>query len=437
MNREDIVMVCASDISGQVRGKAFPLADLEKRSGRGIGWVPTNVQITTFNTIAETPFGSFGDLLMVHDPATEVRVDFGDGSPDEHFFLGTIRYTDGAPWECCLRGRSIEALDALRAETGLELFSAFELEFQFLDDAPDYGPGFSLTGLRAKKLFGEVYLAALRQAGVAPDSFLREWADRQYEVTVHPQLGVTAADHAVVVRELARATAHRLNDRLTFTPIRDVEGAGNGVHIHMSFVDQAGNPATHDADRPGGLSEIAGRFVAGILHHLPAIIALIAPSVISYSRLTPHRWSSAFNNLGYRDREAAVRICPVVELPGMDVAKQFNFEFRAGDSAASPHLQLAALVFAGLDGIRNKMAPPDPTEDDLSLLSAAELKQRGIVGLPASLPEALELMEKSAAVRSWFGDLFLDVYIKHKRGEMAFLEGRTVEEMCRLYEQVY
>ena len=132
-----------------------------------------------------------------------------------------------------------------------------------------------------------------------------------------------------------------------------------------------------------------------------------------------------------------MRICPVVELPGMDVAKQFNFEFRAGDSAASPHLQLAALVFAGLDGIRNKMEPPDPTEDDLSLLSAAELKQRGIVGLPASLPEALDLMEKSDAVRSWFGDLFLDVYIKHKRGEMAFLEGKTIDEMCRLYEQVY
>ena len=101
MIREDIVMVCAPDISGQVRGKSFPLADLEKRSQRGIGWVPTNVQITAFNTIAESPFGSLGDLLMVHDPATEVRVDFGDGSPDEHFFLGNILYTDGAPWECC------------------------------------------------------------------------------------------------------------------------------------------------------------------------------------------------------------------------------------------------------------------------------------------------------------------------------------------------
>jgi glutamine synthetase len=374
---------------------------------------------------------------MVPDPDTEVRVDFGDGSPSEHFFLGNIRYTDGSPWECCLRGRLAEALQALRAETGLELNSAFELEFQFLDDSPGYGPGFSLTGLRKKKHFGEAYLAALRQAGVKPDSFLREWAEQQFEVTMHPELGIKAADHALSMRELARATAERLNDPVTFTPIRDVNGAGNGVHIHMSLIDAAGNPATYDADRPGGLSEVAGQFVAGILHHLPDITALIAPSLISYARLTPHRWSAAFNNLGLRDREAALRICPVAELPGMDVAKQFNVEFRAGDSAASPHLQLAALVFAGLDGIRKRMEPPAPTEEDLSLLSADELEQRGYVRLPQSLPEALDRLEKSAAVRSWFGELFVDVYVKHKRGEMEFLDGKTIEEACRLYEQVY
>lgn len=437
MNREEIVMVCAPDISGQVRGKSFPLADLERRSRRGIGWVPTNVLITTFNSITDSPFGSLGDLLMVPDTGTEVRVDFGDGSPHEHFFLGNILYTDGSPWECCLRGRLAEALDALRAETGLELNSAFEIEFQFLDDSPGYGPGFSLTGLRKKKHFGEVYLAALRQAGVEPDSFLREWADHQYEVTMHPQLGIRAADHALSIRELARATAERLNDPVTFTPIRDVNGAGNGVHIHMSLVDGAGNPATYDDVRAGGLSEVAGQFVAGILHHLPDITAIVAPSLISYARLVPHRWSAAFNNLGLRDREAAVRICPVAELPGMDVAKQFNVEFRVGDSAASPHLQLAALVFAGLDGIRKRMVPPAPSEEDLSLLSTGELEKRGFVRLPKTLSEALDRLGNSEAVRSWFGALFLEVYIKHKRGELAFLDGKTVDEACRLYEQVY
>ena len=437
MTPEEIVMICAPDISGQVRGKAFPLSDLERRMQRGIGWVPTNVQITCFNSIAETPFGALGDLLMVPDPATEVQVDFGDGSPKEHFFLGNILTLEGAPWALCLRSRLAEALEALRAETGLSLKSAFELEFQFLEHTGDMGPGFSLTGVRAKKAFGETYLAALRQAGVEPDSFLREWAEGQFEVTVHPQIGVTAADHALLLREMARATAQRLDDPITFTPIRDVAGAGNGVHIHMSLVDSDGRPATYDPEGTGALSAPAGQFVAGILDHLPALLALMAPSAISYNRLTPHRWSAAFNNLGLRDREAAMRICPLAALPGMDAAPQFNVEYRAGDSAASPHLQLAALVFAGLDGIRRGLPTPTPTEEDISLLSSAELEARGLVRLPQSLEEALAVFEASEAVKSWFGDLFVEVYAKHKRGELAFLEGKTVAERCRLYEKAY
>jgi len=437
MNREELVMVCCSDISGHVKGKAFPLTDSENRLTRGIGWVPTNAQITTFNNIADTPFGSLGDLLLVPDPEAEIRVDFGDGSPLEHFFMGNIKYTDGCPWECCLRSRLIKALEALKSETGLYLFSAFEMEFQFLNTEVDYGPGFGLAGFRQKQEFGEIYVAALRAAGVEPDTFLREWGEQQYEVTMNPQIGVKAADHAVFMRELARATSQRLDDPITFTPIRYAGAVGNGVHIHMSFMDDNGNPATYDPTGPGGLSKVARHFNAGVLKHLPTIIAFTSPSAISYDRLAPHRWSAAYNNLGYRDRDASMRICPVADLPGMDVAKQFNFEFRAGDSTASPYLQQAVLVLAGLDGIRNEAEPPPPTEDDLSLLSASELEARGFVRLPQSLPEALERLEKDEAVTSWFPEPFIDVYLKHKRGELEYLAEMSPDEVYSAYESAY
>jgi glutamine synthetase len=153
--------------------------------------------------------------------------------------------------------------------------------------------------------------------------------------------------------------------------------------------------------------------------------------------LTPHRWSASFNNLGFRDREAALRICPVADIPGMDVAGQYNVEFRAGDSAASPHLQLATLVFAGLDGIRKGMSAPEPTEEDLSLLSSAELADRGYTRLPETLSAALDRLEASEAARTWFGELFLETYLKHKRGELAVVGDKTAEEACRLYEAVY
>ena len=254
---------------------------------------------------------------------------------------------------------------------------------------------------------------------------------------MHPQIGVKAADHAVFLRELARATAQRTGEKLTFTPIRDPQGVGNGVHIHMSFLDAAGNPATYDPDGPGGLNQNARHFVAGILHHVPALVAFTAASAVSYARLTPHRWSAAYNNLGYRDREATVRICPVADLNGLDPAKQFNFEFRAADSAASPYLQLAALVHAGLDGIRNRMEPPAATHEDLSVLSAKELTARGFVRLPTSLEDALAELENNDTVQSWFRESFIDVYLKHKRGELAYLEGMSPQDACKAYEGVY
>lgn len=437
MNREDVVMVCCSDLSGHVKGKAYPLSDHDKRKGRGIGWVPTNAQITAFNSIADTPFGALGDLLLVPDPGAEARVDFGDGSPSEHFIMGDILHTDGEPWACCPRGILKRALGDLKSETGMDLFSAFEMEFQFLREDVNYGPGFGLTGFREKKAFGEAYVAALRAAGVEPDSFLKEWGEQQYEVTMHPQAGVKSADHAVFMRELARATAQRMNDPITFTPVRAPDAVGNGVHIHMSFLDSSGEPGTYDPDGPGGLSKIARHFVAGILEHLATIIAFTAPSSISYARLTPHRWSAAYNNLGYRDREASVRICPVADIAGQDVARQFNFEFRAADSAGSPYLQLAAIVLAGLDGVRRELEPSAPTEEDLSLLSEKELSDRGYYRLPTSLDEALTKLENDETVASWFDDPFIEVYLKHKRGELAHLDGMSPNQVYRAYEAVY
>ena len=83
------------------------------------------------------------------------------------------------------------------------------------------------------------------------------------------------------------------------------------------------------------------------------------------------------------------------------------------------------------------LAPPAPSEEDLSLLNATELEERGFVRLPQTLAEALDRLEGSQAVRDWFGEMFVEVYLKHKRGEIDFLDGKTAEQACRLYEQVY
>ncbi len=432
-----MVMAATSDIAGKVRGKAFPAGDLEKRLKRGIGWTPTNAQITCFDVIADSPYGALGDLVLVPDLATMVETRFDDGLPEERFIFGDILGTDGVPWECCTRSILKSALDRLGTVAGLTLHGAFEHEFHFVGGSCPPGSAYTTSGFRAERQFGETLVAVMRDAGLKPDTFMKEYGAGQYEVTMGPAMGVTIADHAVIVRELVRATAERMGRQASFTPLRDPAGVGNGVHIHLSFRDRGNEPATYDETGEHGLSRVAGRFIAGVLKHLGRIVALTAPSTVSYTRLTPHRWSAAFNNLGYRDREASVRICPVSDLSDIVRAEQFNFEYRAADAAASPYLALAAIVHAGVQGIEEELRCPPATEEDLSLLSKDDLTARGIVRLPQTLPAALDAFAGDIGVTGWFPPAFADIYLRHKQGELAFLEGKTEAEICGLYEHVY
>lgn len=432
-----MIVACCSDIAGKVRGKAFPAVDLQKRLKRGIGWTPTNVQITCFDVIAETPYGALGDLVLIPDPDTHVRTNYDDAMPPESFVLGDILETDGTPWECCTRSILKAALQRLEAAGGLSLLATFEHEFHFRDAHTPLGSAYTLSGFRAQREFAQTLTAISRKAGLTPDTFMKEYGVDQYEATVGPTRGVRAADEAVILRELVRSLAEHSGTSASFTPLRDPAGVGNGVHIHMSLRDKEGAPVTFDPDGPHGVSAIAGAFIAGVLEHLDAIVALTAPSMVSYTRLTPHRWSAVFNNLGYRDREATVRICPVSDLSDVSQADQFNFEFRASDASASPYLQLAAIVHAGAQGIENQLATPGITHEDLSLLSDADLKQRNLRRLPATLDEALQCLEANTQVRSWFPGRFIDVYLAHKRGEMAYLQDMSEAEVCSAYEQAY
>lgn len=431
------MVACCGDLSGKVRGKAFPVSQFDKRLKRGVGWTPTNVQITCFDAIADSPFGSLGDLVLIPDPATRVSIESEAGAPNENFVLGNIRYLDGRPWEFCTRSILEAALARLKTIAGVTLYGAFEHEFQIKQLTGEIGKAFTLAAFQEERHFCEAVVAAMRDAGVTPDTILKEFGAGQFEVTMGPQKGVTIADHSLVTREIVGLVARELGYDPTFTPIRDPAGVGNGVHVHLSMLDDAGNPVTHDPQGKHELSEVAGMFVAGILKYLDAIIAITAPSVVSYLRLTPHRWSAAFNNLGFRDREASVRICPVSDISDIARAAQFNFEFRAADAAANPHLALAAIVHAGVQGIEERLPVPEATQEDLSLLDADGLAARGFIRLPQTLEAALERFEGNPVVRDWFPAGFPEVYVKHKKGEIAYLDGKTQGEICAAYEAVY
>ena len=436
MTQTPLIFAAICDIAGKVRGKAFPVDQLDKRLQRGLGWTPTNVQITCFDVIAETPFGALGDLLLIPDDDTMAEAQFGDGAPTR-LMLSDVTTLEGEPWDLCMRSTLKDALARLHKAAGVHLVAAFEHEFQLTSppalDNQAYGRG----GFELQRDLCETLMAVLNGAGLEPDSIMKEYGPNQYEVVVGPAQGVRAADQAVILREFTRDTAQSFGDKATFTPIRDTASVGNGVHIHMSFVDDSGAPTTSEADGPCGMSPVTDAFAAGVLKYMPSIVALTAPSVISYERLTPHRWSAAYNNLGFRDREASLRVCPVTAKDPASIARQFNIEYRAADAAASPYLALAAIVHAGCQGIEDGLSAPAPTEEDLSLLSPEDLHARGFVRLPETLGAALDAFDADPVAKGWFPESFAAVYRAHKTAEIAHLAEMDTPARCAAYEATY
>ncbi|MEZ5779499.1 MAG: glutamine synthetase family protein [Paracoccaceae bacterium] len=438
MQHDALTMFCYADLAGQVRGKGFPTRQIDKRLKSGIGWTPNNLMFTALGTIAPGAWGSHGDVLFIPDESTGVEVDFGDGSPAERFYLCDVRNTDGTAWDCCPRTLLREAADELRRETGLTIRATFEHEFIYSGANARAANNYALDAVRRHGIFGETFLGALHTAGVEVDSYLSEFAEGQFEITVPPLDALAACDTAVIVKELARATAWRLGHGVSFCPRVAPDGLGSGVHIHFSLWDEGGNAVSHDASRPFGISDPAGQFLAGVVRHMRALCAFTAPTPVSYLRLVPHSWTGVWSNVGYRDREAGIRICPTFNAAGEAVARQFNFEFRAADATGNPYMQLAVILRAGLAGIREGLPPPQPTkEQDCETMPEKERAARGIVRLPSSTAEALAALEADDVVRSFLPERMLNAYLANKRAEFELSRDWNPVELCRRYAEIY
>lgn len=433
MERERLIFVGACDLGGIVRGKGFPEAALSQRLRQGVGLAPSNIMMSAFGPIYDTPYGTAGDLMLVPDAASYVEVEFDDGDA-ERFYLGDIQMLSGQFWPCCPRHFLRRALAALDAEAGLGIVAAFEQEFTYTGVEHRAGATYALDAWRRQGGFGEHLTAALRRAGLEPDSFLPEYGPRQYEMTIAPADGLRAADEAVVAREMARGVAHRLGQRAIFAPILDPDGIGNGTHIHFSLRDRADQPVMFDPDRPWRMGAVGEHFCAGIIEHLPLLTAITAPSVASYYRLQPNRWAPTWANIGLQDRGAALRVCPIFDQPAN---RNFNVEYRVADATACPYLAMGALIWAGLDGLRRRLRLPEFNEADFWEMNDDQRRAWGAKPLPRSLAEALDLLAASSAARDWFGDELFDCYIRFKRAELRAVEGLTPAEICAKYAEVY
>jgi glutamine synthetase len=437
---ELVALVCC-DLGAIVRGRSLPASANDAHLAQGVGWVPANHALTPLGTLAEpNPFGSTGDLRLLPDLQTRVCVRPTGGEDDDaagalELLLCDITEADGGPWVCCTRSFLRGALEDLHAETGLRVEASFEHEFQLLYGARG-APAFSLQAQRSAEPFASRVFAALREAGAVPQRFMAEYAEHQFEIPVAPAEGVSAADRAVVLREVVREVARRCGTRATFAPLLDPAQAGNGVHIHLSLLDGDGVAALYDATQPACLSELGASFAAGVLRHADALSAICAPSPLSAERLSPHRWSAGAACLGLRNRETLLRIPALFSALG-DRAAQLRLEYRGADATANPYLSLGALVLAGLQGVREGLAAPPILDRDPAQLDETEAVRFRVGGLPGSLHDAMQALANDDIARGWMGALMYEAYVAVKREQIEAARGQELSELCASYGAIY
>jgi glutamine synthetase len=220
------------------------------------------------------------------------------------------------------------------------------------------------------------------------------------------------ADHLMLYKYVVRNVAYKAGKTATFMPKPLFEDNGSGMHCHQSLWKN-GEPLFFDANNYGMLSDIARWYVGGILTHAPSILAFAAPTTNSYRRLVPGYEAPIFLVMSQRNRSAAVRIPTYSPSP-----KARRIEFRAPDPSANPYLAFSAMLMAGLDGIQNKIEPPEPMDLDFYELGAEEAAK--INSTPGSLDAVLNALEADHDYLMkgdvFTGD-FLETYIDYKRAE--------------------
>ena len=409
-----LVAVTWVDNSGVTRVKAVPLRRLPDVAAWGIGVSPC-FDTFLFDDVAVTS-GAVGDLRLHPDPS---RLTVLAAQPGWAWAPGDRYEQSGEPHPVDQRGTAASTVAALNAH-GLTARCAFEVEWVIAEDTQDFrpaatGPAYGQARLVSRSDYVRDVAAALAEQGIAVDQIHPEYSPGQFEVSVAATDPVGAADDSVLVRETIRAVSRRHGLRVSFAPQVVLDGVGNGGHVHLSVWDGDRNLFAGGGG-PFGLTERGEAFTAGVLTHLPGLLAVGAPTTASYLRLRPSRWAGAYAVWGLENREAALRL---VTGPTGSSPWAANLEVKCFDLAANPYLVVAALLAAGLAGMRSNATLPDPVDVDPALLSDDEARRRGIRLLPRTLAESADALAADTVLARAFGEPLLAAILAVRRGEAA------------------
>jgi glutamine synthetase len=406
------------DIHGVPKGKVVPLAhlgDMAKGSERytgyaldGLGQAPNDDEIT-----------SIPDLNSAIQLPWEPKV----------AWMAADNAFQGQPYPLNTRV-ALKNVLAEAASLGFGFNLGIECEIYLLRknsegtlSVPDpddklVKPCYDIAGFMSNFTWLDQMATAITDLGWDLYSFDHEDGNGQFEFDFAYADALTTCDRLTFFRFMAKHYAREHGLIATMMPKPFANRTGTGAHFNMSLYDlDTGNNVfkckPEDDPRGLGLTETGYHFIGGILKHGRALCATFAPTVNSYKRLVRQgamsyfTWAPVFNSYGSNNRTNSVRV----------PAGGGRCESRNADGAVNPYLAAALALAAGLDGVRNKIDPGLPNEDNLYAISEAERAERGIAFLPQTLQEAVAAFAADPLVETTLGKPLRDEFILYKSQE--------------------
>jgi glutamine synthetase type III len=397
-------MVSYTDLFGGMRAKLVPAVAIDKMTKEGAGFAGFATWLDM------TP--AMPDLFAMPDPDSLIQLPW----KKEVAWLSSDLIMEGQPVAQSPRNL-LKRLIREAAELGYEMRTGVECEFFLLSsDGKSIADGADNQTkscydqqalMRRYEVIAEISDAMI-ELGWSPYQSDHEDANGQFEMNWEYDEALKTADRHAFFKYMAKSIAEKHGFRATFMPKPFPNLTGSGCHSHVSLW-RLGENVFHDSKGELGVSDVGYRFLGGIMEHADAICALTNPTVNSYKRLSAPRTTSgatwAPNSITYTGNNRT----HMVRIPDSG-----RFELRLADGSANPYLLQAAILAAGLEGIKSNRSPGKRCDFDMY---AEPHKANGAKCLPQNLLDAIRLFESSPFLRSGLGDDFVNSYAKLKHQE--------------------
>jgi len=439
------VKLGVTDIDGVLRGKYISLDKFESfaDSTSGfcdciLGWdiddqLYDNASFTGWHT-------AFPDALYRLELSTERRLKEEGNIP---YFIGQFVANDGIGLHpICPRSRLSQVLDTA-ADMGFDPKLAFEYEFFVFNETAQsvrdkhyqnltpLSPGnFGYSILRTNTysdLFNE-YMDYCIDMDFALEGLHCETGPGVWEGAIAVDSAMNAADKASLYKTFTKSFFQKREKIVTFMAKWSMDYPGQSGHCHQSLYDiESGKNAFYDANGENGMSTIQKQYVAGMQKYLRPLLAITSPTINSYTRLVKGAWAPTAATWGIENRTTALRV-----IPGSDSSQRV--EFRIGSADANPYLVAAAILGAGLLGIKEQLKLGSPVVGnayDIQDALPAEMQ------LPGNLRDATRDLERSNAAREIFGETFIDHFVASRDWEVREYERHVNDwQLKRYFENI-